>query len=594
MKDDRRVGYHTDKAMLITWLLLCDDLGTSECQPIRAALARGDIHLARDLSAGLKTIGTSVPVFKSHAQIASWCKRYRFANDMFSDAELESMSWNKYSDTQVRLGTAFRVDRLYHSGLVRTWRRLAREILGEYTETEHFERCAFAKNACVGHPASRKGLDQKLKGPITGSLEHISFLNRYAETDPTLAYILTKCKSSPAPSLRLTFVPKSYKALRAIMPDTLAGSFYSSGLGEMFKARLKSCGLNIDTLQRRHRALARRASNVSWLRCHKSSARRLSTIDLSSASDSITPQLLRLILPRKWYTAVMYGRVPYYIYNGALFRNMSACTMGLGHTFALETFVFYVLTRGIAEWYGPEAARSVSVYGDDIIATTETVCGRGRPSLISVFQAIHLQINPDKSYWGYCDFRESCGGDYYRGHAVRPSSPEGSATYLPKNSYIAFLYKLANSILRNWSPPVVETTLAWIASEIYLIDGVVLAVPPSFPDSSGLKVDPGDWMTDELETVNFGSKVVQYYQSIKPGRRCSYELAYLWDSLRVRTLRKSREWSLSTYELPKGLKVVTRKIRFKAGFKTVSFLEVDNPRATGSYKVAKSVCPTWR
>lgn len=594
MDSVRRIGYNTDKAMLVTWLLLCDDLGTPECQPIRAALARGDIRLARELAGSLKTLGTSVSTFKRHAQIAAWCKRYRFANDLFTDEELGSMSWNKYSDTQVRLGTPFRVDRLYHSGLVRTWRRLAREALGEYTESEHFERCAFARNACVGHPASRKGLDQKLKGPITGSLEHIRFLQRYAETDPTLAYILTRCESSPAPSLRLTFVPKSYKALRAIMPDTLAGSFYSSGLGEMFKSRLKRLGLNIDTLQRRHRALARRASRMSWLRCGRTSAYRLSTIDLSSASDSITPQLLRLILPRKWYSAVMHGRVPYYQYREGTYRNMSACTMGLGHTFALETFVFYVLTKGIAEWYGPAAARSVSVYGDDIIATTETVCGKGKPSLISIFQAVHLQINPDKSYWGYCDFRESCGGDFYRGHAVRPSSPEGEASDLPKNTYVTFLYKLANSLLRNWSPPVVETTLAWIVSEIYMIDGIVLAVPPSFPDTSGLKVDPGEWMTDELETVNFGSKVVQHYQITKPGRRCSYELAYLWDSMRVKSLQQPRRWSLTDYEAPKGLKVVHRKVRFRAGYKTVSFLMVDNPRATGSYKVAKSVCPAWR
>lgn len=597
MKKTLGVGHQTDEAMRITWLTLCDDLGISGFQPIRAAIARGDIREARMLM-GEYRLSYQLPAgeFKRIIQLLSWFKRYRFANDLFTDEDLRRVSWKSYSDTQLRICKPIRIDTLYRSGLVSRWRAIARSILGEYTESEHFERCSFAKNACLGHPAKRKGLDQKLKGPFTGSMEHISFLQRYCETDPTLREILetSKLPLHPAPSLRLTFVPKSFKALRAIMPDTLTGSFYSSGLGEMIQSRLTHRGLNINTLQRKHRRIAMLASRVSgWKGDRWSSAHRLATVDLSSASDSITPQLLSIILPRKWFKAVMNGRIPYYLYDGKRYRLSSACTMGLGYTFPLETLVFYVLTRGVAEWYGQNAARSVSVYGDDIIVPTEVLVGNGFPSLTSVFRSLHLQINPDKSFWGWCSFRESCGGDYYRGHDVRPASPEAVSSTLHDFSYAAFLYKIANSLLRRWPQECIENTLGWISSEVFRTLGEVHVIPDSFPDTSGLKVTPNTFFTDEPERCNFGSFVVKCIREIEGSRRCTFEKPLFWDSLRVRSTRMPYSFSIRNYEAPHGPKVRTRKVRFKGGYRTVSFLALPSGTLTG-YKTTKSICPYWK
>lgn len=597
MKDTRTVGYHTDVAMKMTWLCLCDDLGISECQPIRAAIARGDIRTVRELIDDFR-LSYSLPVntLKRTRQILDWAKRYRFANDLLSDEDLSLASWRNYSDVQVKVAKPFRTDILYQTGLVSRWRRIARSILGEYTEAEHFERCRFAKKACLGHPAKRKGLDQKLKGPFTGSMEHISFLQRYCETDPTLWDIVHKSTYPihPAPSLRLSFVPKSFKALRAIMPDSLAGGFYSSGLGEMIKSRLTKAGLNINTLQRRHRKLAMRSSRVSgWENCRVSPAVRLATIDLSSASDSITPQLLSMILPRKWFQAVMKGRIPYYKYNNGTYRLSSACTMGLGHTFPLETLVFYVLTKGIAEWYGPSSSH-ISVYGDDIILPTEVLIGNGTyPSLVSIFRHIHLTINNDKSFWGWCDFRESCGGDFYRGHDVRPASPKGAASELTPLAYAAFLYRIANTLLKRWSATCIETTLSWISTEVFMAIGEVHVIPSFFPDSSGLKVQPGEFLTVEPETVNFGSPVVAYLLESKPPRRITFELPLFWDGLRTRSGRSSPGPFLKSYEAPSGLPVRKRTIRTKGRYRTVTFLVLSDASRQGGIKPAKSVCPSW-
>lgn len=584
MKEKERVGYSTDNAIAMTWLSLCDDFCIPGFQPIRAALARGDTRLFRELLSSFRiSYSVTTDEFKKVTQLLNWTKRYRFANDLFSDEDLQRVSWKNYSDTQLRCSKPFDVSILYRTGLVSRWRRIARSILGEYTEAEHFERCSFAKNACVGHPSRRKGLDQKLKGPFTGSMEHILFLQRYAETDPTLKDILGEHQSPfhPVPSLRLTTVPKSYKALRVIMPDTLAGSFYSSGLGEMISSRLRRCGLNINTLQRRHRRLAMKSSRVwGWRSDSVSCRHRLATVDLSSASDSITTQLLSMILPRKWFHAVIRGRVSNFSYDGSTYKLVSACTMGLGHTFPLETLVFYVLTRGVAEWYGQKAARSISVYGDDIIVPTEVLLGSGTyPSLLSIFRHIHLLINESKSFWGWCNFRESCGGDFYRGHDVRPASPEMQSTQLPALTYVTFLYKIANSLLAHWHPLEIGTTLAWIVTEIWMISGCVLAVPPSYPDHSGLKVEPGSFFTTDPDRVNFGSFAVECYQLKLPFRRIFYEKPHLWNMLRVGSRRSQGFLPSPSFQVRK------RRVTFKYGYRTITYLAVVDPSKAGTPKL---------
>lgn len=380
------------------------------------------------------------------------------------------------------------------------------------------------------------------------------------------------------------------------MPDTLAGSFYSSGLGKMIESRLKRHGLNIGTLQNKHRRLAMRASRITgWKGQWKSPASRLATADLSSASDSITIQLLSMILPRKWFHAIVKGRIPYYDFGQSRYRLTSACTMGLGYTFPLETLVFYVLTKGVAEWYGPDAARQVSVYGDDIIVPTEVLVGNGFPSLIQIFRSLHLEINPDKSFWGWCDFRESCGGDFYRGHDVRPASPQGEASDLSRGLYVTFLYKLANSLLARWDASEIENTLAWISLEIENIDSVVLAVPPSFPDTSGLKVEPGTFSTVMPSRINFGSYVVEFYQIQLASRVVFYEKALLWDRMRLRSKEDPRDWRLTSYELPSGYAVRRRKVRTRRGHvRLVTYLVLTDPSSDGVPKLAKSVCPQWR
>lgn len=522
-------GFRTDVVMARIWRRMLEDL-TPFLGPERAdfkvasdKLLLGDIRGFRLALDQIRLpLWSSAKHFKAVYQLKNFTRRYIFVDDVFSADEMSWATWVKYQSTQQRISTPINWDPLFFCGLLEEWRHLCQEILGQYDEEEHLRNCRFAKNACVGHPAKRRRLDYKVKGPITGSLAHLEFLRRAMDEDPHLSAALKGARWRETTHLELQLVPKSYKSLRAIMPDTLAGSFYSYGLGKVIQSRLKDVGLDIEHLQFRHRRLAEFAS-----RDYRGAKRRLATLDLSSASDSITVDLLRRILPQKWYEKVMQGRISKFRYNGEIYDLQSACTMGLGHTFPLETLVFYVLVKGIMNVYAPGRSGLVSVYGDDIILPTWAV----RP-VVDVFKRLHLLVNDEKSFWGLCDFRESCGGDFFRGASVRPANPEFTGGRVSRRALVSLLYTTANAILLRWDDMTMSGTIAAIAHMIHALDGFVLSVPPDFPDESGLKVTPGTFQTCELESTNFGSRVVRYWRCSPAVSSVSSEDAFLWDWLR--------------------------------------------------------------
>lgn len=536
MQDENRI--HTDVVMKMIWRRLLEDLSRdlgperADFEEAKGYLALNDIPKFRDCIGKIRLpFWSTASHFKAVYQLKGFTDRYIFASDKLSPEELRSVTWVKYLETQRRIQLPIDWDPLFFSGLLEEWRGIASAILGPYDPDEHLQYCRFAKNACVGHPASRKRLDHKVKGPITGSCFHLQFLRRALDEDPHLTAALAGARWKQSTYLQLQLVPKSYKSLRAIMPDTLAGSFYSAGLGRVIQNRLAAHGLDIDRLQERHRRLARLASADLV-----GGRRRLATLDLSSASDSITVDLLYRILPKKWYDIVTAGRIARYQFNGTEYDLQSACTMGLGHTFPLETLVFYVLVRGIMNRYAPGKHGLVSVYGDDIILPTWAV----KP-VVSVFKRLHLLVNDDKSFWGLCDFRESCGGDFFRGISVRPARPEQQGCRLGRRKFVAFLYKVANVLILRWGADNIYRTLQTICQIISLVDGFVLSVPPDFPDESGLKVEPGSYGTEVPTTVNWGTPVVRFWRATPHVSPPLSEEAFLWEWLRENATRSFQE-----------------------------------------------------
>ena len=232
---------------------------------------------------------------------------------------------------------------------------------------------------------------------------------------------------------RLTTVPKDGKTNRSISIEPLGNLWVQLGVGKFLKKRLEMWGLkgfmppkrlsfyptlpNDPDPQPMHKHLAKEGSTLG----------HLATIDLSSASDTISRKLVESILPADWFCLlndirsrrirmptpkrflveggdVRSGRVTYRYLE-------KFSSMGNGFTFELETAIFTVLLEVGLQL---QAGVDLWVFGDDIILPNEKFS-----DACNLLNLCGLIVNKNKSFGtGY--FRESCGGDYFDGVDVRP------------------------------------------------------------------------------------------------------------------------------------------------------------------------------
>lgn len=539
----REQALDTDVVMTNLWLCLAEDFsytyGPDPLHRIKARFLKDGVKGFRDEKWPSRPSNLPPHLFKWLYQLENLFKRYRFENDVFTDAELESEALRKFRDTQRRCAEPLNVTPVVFKVLQRA-RVIVTRILGKYDLGEHYMKSRFGKRACLGTPYRSSYLDEKLMSrPFTGSHAHLQWFQKCIQEDGFLQQCwnsaLKEQRVHPVSDLCYTCVPKSYKAFRGMMPDTLLGSFYTAGLGKILEERLRRAGLDIKRLQEKHRVLAKRASK----------RRHLVTADLSSASDSITLQLLRFLLPSKWYQAITLGRARYVTYNGERILLSSIVTMGLGQTFPLQTLVFYSIISAIGELQG--SPFFVSVYGDDLIYSRHL-----HRYVVEVFPKIHLILNEDKTYVSDC-FRESCGGDYYRGVDVRPYQPEGCGQRLIGLRRQNFLHRLYNGLRSRWEEVEIPLTIGYLEAELSLC-GPILQVPPQFPDESGVKVDwpckglaysPVYWASPWADNPEkHCGWVFKYLHSVGDDRVVHrFQAPYLWERLRRSALREPLEKS---------------------------------------------------
>jgi len=201
---------------------------------------------------------------------------------------------------------------------------------------------------------------------------------------------------------RFTTVPKSAKKLRGIAIEASLNVFYQLGVGRALRHRLYRTGIDLDFGQARHRERARAASRSG----------AYSTIDLSSASDNVCTNLVSLLIPPQWLDVLRCLRSPKTYIGGKWVYLNKFSSMGNGFTFELETLIFYVIACQACRLSGCEV--DVLVYGDDIIVPTPAgkLCA-------SLLRFLGFRPNPKKTFLTGV-FRESCGGDFFNGIAVRP------------------------------------------------------------------------------------------------------------------------------------------------------------------------------
>jgi hypothetical protein len=207
------------------------------------------------------------------------------------------------------------------------------------------------------------------------------------------------------PGNRFTTVPKDCEKDRGIAIEPSINVFYQLGYGRVIRRRLKDSGIDLTNGQDIHRLFAREAS----IRGH------LVTLDLSNASDTICRNLVKLLLPRKWFTVLNDLRSKKTEFRGRWRVLEKFSSMGNGFTFELETLIFLGLLLGLSRSdHKLLPGKNVFVYGDDIILPSEY-----SNDVVPMLSFFGLTVNKRKTFVDG-PFRESCGGDYFLGEDVRP------------------------------------------------------------------------------------------------------------------------------------------------------------------------------
>jgi hypothetical protein len=201
---------------------------------------------------------------------------------------------------------------------------------------------------------------------------------------------------------RITTVPKTAKIDRVIAVEPCMNMFIQKGIGKLIRLRLKRVGIDLDdqTLNQRMAASAFKDE--------------LATIDLKAASDSISLELVRSLLPPDWFQAMCLCRSEVGILpSGVKHRFAKISSMGNGFTFELESLIFWALCRSVQQLSGG-ADHRLGVYGDDLII------GRAHAhELIKILGYCGFDCNPEKTFLDG-SFFESCGKHYFEGVDVTP------------------------------------------------------------------------------------------------------------------------------------------------------------------------------
>lgn len=153
----------------------------------------------------------------------------------------------------------------------------------------------------------------------------------------------------------------------------------------------------------------------------------LATIDLSDASDLVSNDLVKNIFKvcPTFLDFIQDCRSRRAILpNGTILSLRKYASQGSAMCFPIEAMCFFtIVLSSLVKQSGKRLSKSlltelsakVSVYGDDIIVPAETA-----PDVMALLEAFGLRINHNKSFTtGF--FRESCGGDYYKGVNVTPT-----------------------------------------------------------------------------------------------------------------------------------------------------------------------------
>lgn len=249
---------------------------------------------------------------------------------------------------------------------------------------------------------------------------------------------------------KLHFVPKNSKTHRPICIEPVLNSLLQKGYGSVMKRRLKKFGVDLFD-QSRNQELAKVGSQEG----------NLATIDLKSASDTVSIGLVFSLLPFDWATRLSECRTGLVECEGVLLQLEKFSSMGNGYTFELESLIFFGLMSGVVSYMkqvgelGTGFDAPLGVYGDDLVIPSNCY-----ELAVKVLSYCGFDVNPQKSF---CSgpFRESCGADFFVGRDLRPF-------YLRKEISEQVLYSFHNWAMRRGELEMARLCLRWTNRKLRL------------------------------------------------------------------------------------------------------------------------------
>jgi len=201
-------------------------------------------------------------------------------------------------------------------------------------------------------------------------------------------------------------VPKNAKTHRSIEIGPSLNVSLQLDIGKTMKRRFRQRGWDLQHAADSHKRVAREAS-ISG---------DYATIDLKQASDSVSRNLVKFLLPDLWYELLDDLRSKSIKIDGRTQYLEKFSGMGNGYTFELESVIFMAIAQEVLSTLNLNHVPMIDVFvfGDDIIVPTAA-----SKLLVLVLSRLGFDTNVDKTFVEG-PFRESCGGDFYKGTAVRP------------------------------------------------------------------------------------------------------------------------------------------------------------------------------
>jgi len=443
-------------------------------------------------------------------------------------------------------------------------RALMHSVLTPFLEDEWFQYCKHGTGSSIGVHYNDTSLEAKSTFPITLTKRVEPIMTRYLEFDSQLnsallyhnEHVPTGTRYNVVKGSRATTVEKNDQIRRMIAVEPTGNMFFQQGLMAMMYQRMRKFKLDVELLPDMHKNRAM----ISSITSHEA------TIDWSSASDCVSIDLLRWLLPPLWFDWCEAVRSPSITIGDQEVELNMFSTMGNAVTFPLETLVFWTMGHALIlddrslscfpEW---EDLLECSVFGDDCIVPT-----RYAKSYISLMTQFGFIVNEEKSFYDDKGFRESCGGDFFHGYDVRPVNIK-APTSCNLSALEPWLYIIANSVIPKYISLFGTRDYIYKCDFFKLLfclfdkyDIAVKLVPYRFPDDAGLKI--------AFDLQRFARLYPCKYSKVTVSRHGSYEFLYLRFNYR-KNLKRSEDLHYSSWlKTPGGHRAPWYASRRKGGY----------------------------